>query len=561
MHDLVIRAATIVDGTGAPGVRGDVAIDGDTISEIGRIASTEAHRTIDADGLTLAPGFIDMHAHSDLVLLDDPEHRLKTRMGVTTELLGQDGLAYAPGTTEAILGMRDMVAGINGAPDIDYDWTTVAGYLSRIEGVRPAVNAAMLVPHGTLRLSVLGMADRVATADERRQMAELADGGMRDGALGLSTGLTYPPGQWSDTREVTDICRAVAPYKGIYVTHHRDYGAGLIESVDEALAIGSDAGVPVHFSHFHISGKPWKDRAPELLRRLDAARESGQDVTLDAYPYLAGSTFLGAFLPDFLQGGSPEEIVARLRRPEIRSVVVTELDPQPKQVMQIGWDVFAISSLGKSSGQGLEGRRLIEIAATRGVSIGELICDLLVENEMRVGIIAHAGNEENVRTHYEATAAEILEALPRVDAFVAGIGTGGTITGVGRRLKEANPNCKIVGVEPRLGVHVQGLTSLDQGFIPPLLDESLLDAKLLVGNRHAVSHARRVLATEGLFVGISSGAVMHAAVRVASRLGGGNVVLMFADGGAKYLSTELWDAPAPDADYEPDDPLDDVLWW
>ena len=398
MHDLVIRAATIVDGTGAPGVRGDVAIDGDTISEIGRIASTEAHRTIDADGLTLAPGFIDMHAQSDLVLLDDPEHRLKTRMGVTTELLGQDGLAYAPGTTEAILGMRDMVAGINGAPDIDYDWTTVAGYLSRIEGVRPAVNAAMLVPHGTLRLSVLGMADRVATADERRQMAELADGGMRDGALGLSTGLTYPPGQWSDTREVTDICRAVAPYKGIYVTHHRDYGAGLIESVDEALAIGSDAGVPVHFSHFHISGKPWKDRAPELLRRLDAARESGQDVTLDAYPYLAGSTFLGAFLPDFLQGGSPEEIVARLRRPEIRSVVVTELDPQPKQVMQIGWDVFAISSLGKSSGQGLEGRRLIEIAATRGVSIGELICDLLVENEMRVGIIAHAGNEENVRT-------------------------------------------------------------------------------------------------------------------------------------------------------------------
>ncbi|MEX2229512.1 MAG: cysteine synthase family protein [Dehalococcoidia bacterium] len=171
------------------------------------------------------------------------------------------------------------------------------------------------------------------------------------------------------------------------------------------------------------------------------------------------------------------------------------------------------------------------------------------------------GNVENVRTHYETTAVEILAALPRVDAFVAGIGTGGTITGVGRRLKEVNPDCKIVGVEPRLGVHVQGLMSLDDGFIPPLLDESLLDAKLLVGNRHAVDHARRVLASEGLFVGISSGAVMHAALRVASRLGEGNIVLMFADGGAKYLSTELWDAPAPGAGYDPDDPLDDVLWW
>jgi [CysO sulfur-carrier protein]-thiocarboxylate-dependent cysteine synthase len=171
------------------------------------------------------------------------------------------------------------------------------------------------------------------------------------------------------------------------------------------------------------------------------------------------------------------------------------------------------------------------------------------------------GNEENVRTHYETTAVEILEALPRVDAFVAGIGTGGTITGVGRRLKEVNPDCKIVGVEPRLGVHVQGLMSLDDGFIPPLLDETLLDAKLLVGNRHAVDHARRVLALEGLFVGISSGAVMHAALRVASRLGTGNIVLMFADGGAKYLSTELWDAPAPERGYDPDDPLDDVLWW
>jgi cysteine synthase B len=144
---------------------------------------------------------------------------------------------------------------------------------------------------------------------------------------------------------------------------------------------------------------------------------------------------------------------------------------------------------------------------------------------------------------------------------VAGVGTGGTITGVGRRLKEANTECRVVAVEPRLGVHVQGLKSLADGWIPPILDESVLDGRIIVGNRHAVSHSKRVMLAEGLFVGVSSGAVMHAGLRVASRLGGGNIVLMFADGGSKYVGTELWAATDGEDNAEPEDPLDDVLWW
>ncbi len=172
------------------------------------------------------------------------------------------------------------------------------------------------------------------------------------------------------------------------------------------------------------------------------------------------------------------------------------------------------------------------------------------------------GNEENVRVHYETTAAEILSDLGRVDIFVAGIGTGGTISGVGRRLKEANPACKVFGVEPRLGVHVQGLTSLEEGFIPPVLDETVLDGKIIVGNRHAFSHARRAMLTEGLFGGISSGATLHAAMRAATRIERGNVVLIAADGGWKYLGTDLWDAEDRDPAFEAhEDPLDDVLWW
>ena len=171
-------------------------------------------------------------------------------------------------------------------------------------------------------------------------------------------------------------------------------------------------------------------------------------------------------------------------------------------------------------------------------------------------------SEENVRAHYEGTAEEILRDLPAVDVFVAGIGTGGTITGAGRRLKEANPGCHVLGVEPRLGVHVQGLKSLEDGFIPPVLDESVLDGKIIVGNRHAFSHARRAMLAEGIFGGISSGAVLHAAMRAAGRIRRGNIVMIFADAGWKYLGTDLWSADDTDPAIDHrEDPLDDVLWW
>lgn len=172
------------------------------------------------------------------------------------------------------------------------------------------------------------------------------------------------------------------------------------------------------------------------------------------------------------------------------------------------------------------------------------------------------GSPLNVETHYLTTGAEVLADLDRIDVFVAGIGTGGTISGAGRRIKEAHPECKVFGVEPRLGVHVQGLKSLEDGFIPPVLDEEVLDGKIIVGNRHAFSHARRAMLAEGIFGGISSGAVLHAGLRAASRLTRGNIVMIFADAGWKYLGTDLWSSEDHDPAIEAhEDPLDDVLWW
>jgi cysteine synthase B len=207
------------------------------------------------------------------------------------------------------------------------------------------------------------------------------------------------------------------------------------------------------------------------------------------------------------------------------------------------------------------GARVRRVPRQAGIKTAIEVAEVVAEQEGAF-LLDQFRREQNVAAHYEGTGGEILADLDRVDVFVAGIGTGGTITGVGRRLKEANPACKVFGVEPRLGVHVQGLKSLDDGFIPPVLDETVLDGKIIVGNRHAFSHARRAMLQEGIFGGISSGAVLHAAMRAASRLERGNIVMVFADGGWKYLGTDLWSADDTDPAFEAhEDPLDDILWW
>ena len=209
----------------------------------------------------------------------------------------------------------------------------------------------------------------------------------------------------------------------------------------------------------------------------------------------------------------------------------------------------------------VNGARSRRVPRQAGIKTAREVARVIAEEEGAY-YLGQFDSPENVAAHYETTGAEILADVAHVDVLVAGIGTGGTISGVGRRLKEANPACHVFGVEPRLGVHVQGLKSLEDGFIPPVLDESVLDGKIIVGNRHAFSHARRAMLAAGLFGGISSGAVLHAAMRAASRLKSGNIVMIFADGGWKYLGTDLWSGDDVDPAIEQhEDPLDDILWW
>ncbi|MBA4182010.1 MAG: cysteine synthase B [Anaerolinea sp.] len=207
------------------------------------------------------------------------------------------------------------------------------------------------------------------------------------------------------------------------------------------------------------------------------------------------------------------------------------------------------------------GARIRRVPRQAGIKTAREVAQVVATNEGAY-YLGQFDSLENVAAHYETTGAEILADVPGVEVLVAGMGTGGTLTGVGRRLKEANPACHVFGVEPRLGVHVQGLHSIQDGFIPPVFDESVIDGKIIVGNRHAFAHARRAMLEEGIFGGISSGAVLHAALRAASRLTRGNIVMIFADGGWKYLGTDLWNQEDHDPAIEKhEDPLDDILWW
>ena len=206
------------------------------------------------------------------------------------------------------------------------------------------------------------------------------------------------------------------------------------------------------------------------------------------------------------------------------------------------------------------GARIWRVPREAGIKTANEVAATIAE-QSGAFLLNQFGSEQNVAAHYDGTAAEILADVPHVDYFIAGMGTGGTITGVGRRLKEVNPACRVFGIEPRLGVHVQGLKSLQDGFIPPVLDEDVLDGKILVGNRHAFSHARRAMLAEGIFGGISSGAVLHAAARIAGRIDQGNIVMIFADAGWKYLGTDLWSAEDDAEIDKAEDPIDDVLWW
>ncbi len=411
MEELVIRDADVVDGSGAPSYRADVVIDGGRIVSIVKEAADAgcqrptARRELDAEGLVLSPGFIDMHAHSDLALLRDPDHSAKAAQGVTLEVLGQDGLSYAPVDDRTLAEVRRAITGWNGyGDDIDFDWRSVGEYLDRLdsgfEGRGIAVNAAYLVPQGTVRMLAVGWEDREATPQELDRMRQLAAEGMEQGAVGMSSGLTYTPGMYAKDAELTELCRVVASYGGYYCPHHRSYGAGALEAYEEMVALTREAGCSLHLAHATMNFGVNKGRAPELLALLDDALAQGADISLDTYPYTPGCTTLVAMLPSWASEGGPERILERLADEGTAERIRHHLEvigADGCHGVPIEWDTIEISGVGDPSLGDFVGRTVQQSARSRGETPWTTARRLLLRDRLGTTILQHVGHEENVR--------------------------------------------------------------------------------------------------------------------------------------------------------------------
>ena len=389
MFDVILRNARILDGSGNPWFRGDVGIQGDTIVKVGRVEIDDAARTIDCGGQIVSPGFIDMHTHADVMLLAEPRHEGKIYQGVTTDLLGQDGLSYAPVSPQTLQVLRRHLAALNGNPDIGWDWTTVASFLARFDQ-KVSTNVAFLVPHCAVRAEVLGMEDRLPTASELERMCRLVEEGMADGAVGFATGLDYTPQFWSDTNELVELCKVVARRGGIYVTHMRSsLGDKGFDPIKEAIEIGRKSGVKVHLSHQRgdAIGKPHGPK--DILRLYEEARAEGVDLSYDNYPYTRGSSLLHSRLPAWTHVGGPDALIARLKDPEQRTRIEAELEAAGNP-----WDQYTMASIAGDGSQRFEGWSVAEAANEAGKPPVTYVCDVLVETDLGVSFVSPSTSSE-----------------------------------------------------------------------------------------------------------------------------------------------------------------------
>ncbi len=398
MAGIVFRGPTVVDGTGTPGFRADVSVRDGRIAAIGPDA--DGTRVVDADGLVLAPGFIDMHAHSDIQLLAQPDHLAKVSQGVTLEVLGQDGLSYAPVDDSTLDTLRGQLAGWNDdPPGFTWDWRTVGEYLDRLDrGI--ACNAAYLLPQGTIRMLAVGWAARAATESELDTMRGLVATGLAEGALGLSSGLTYTPGMYATTGELVALCEVVAAGGGYYSPHHRSYGAGALEAYAEMLDVSRRSGCPLHLAHATMNFPVNAGRAAELLSMLDAALAAGADVTLDTYPYLAGATYLSALLPSWAMADGPAATLARLSDVDTRERIRADLEEHGSDGchgVPVDWDTIQVSGVRLADNAHLVGHSVAEAARRAGKPPAELYFDVLVAERLGTSCLMHVGDEDNVR--------------------------------------------------------------------------------------------------------------------------------------------------------------------
>jgi len=442
--DIVLSGGLLVDGTGAPARRADLGISGDSIAAIGDLSRETAGRTLSMAGLTVAPGFIDMHSHSDWRLWSNRRAESKIRQGVTTEVVGNCGFSPAPVSDEFRDEMKAFA--LYRPAGMDFSWRSMGEYLRRYGDGGIALNVAQLVGHGTVRLAAMGFARRAPTARELASMERLVDESMADGACGLATGLIYAPGSYAATEEIVALARRAGAAGGFYASHIRGEGPTLLDAVGEAIRIGREGGLPVQVSHIKAAGRPNWGRVAEALALIDEARGEDLDVTADVYPYTASSTTLRTLLPDWALEGGIERMLERLGDPSMRARIREDLMGTSAILTRgLGWEDIMIAY--SPSRPDAQGRRLSEIAAASGADPLDAALDL---------IAAERGGGYMIL--FQLDEADLRRALAHPQVM---IGSDGSALAADGELAAGKPHPRSYGTFPRvLGRYVREQSTL-----------------------------------------------------------------------------------------------------
>ena len=433
---LLIRNGWVIDGSGAPRVHADVAVEGDHIAAVAPNLAGEATRVVDAAGHVVVPGFIDAHSHSDLFYFGCPSSESKVRQGCTTEVVGMCSFSpapIAPGQAEAV---RDWAGGIGAS--VDFPWETFGQYLEGLRALRPSINVVQFVGHGALRLAAIGPENRPVSPEDMRAMRRLLDDAMDAGAYGYSTGLVYPPSAYSVTAELIDLARAMARRGGLYFSHVRGEGAMVEDSIRAAIRIGEDADVGVQIAHVKVGGRENWGKIDTVLRLIDDARARGVDVSGDVYPYHAGSTKMDNLLPAWVHDGGLPKLLERIGDRATRRRIVEEclVDGERWRTVSqgaVGFDEILIATCRRHE---LEGLTLAALARQSGKTPAEAMMDLLLTERATVGMVSFSQRLENV--------AKVL-AHP---AIMIGSDSIGLSEGVGP--KHGKPHPRMYGTFPRV---------------------------------------------------------------------------------------------------------------
>jgi N-acyl-D-amino-acid deacylase len=389
--DIIIRNGLVIDGSGAPRYRADVAIDNGRVVDVDLLENALAERTIDASGCVVTPGFVDMHSHADFSLPVNPTADSLVHQGITTTVMGQCGHSPAPLLDET----RDQVIAAIQSVDIPLPWahwSTFGSYLDFLRGMGISLNVVPLVGHGTVRSGVVGYSAARPNPEQMAKMQVEVVKAMESGAAGVSSGLIYPPGSYASTEELVDFTRPISRYKGIYFSHIRGECSTLRKAIAEAVQIGREAGVPVQISHFKVYGRDNWGTADEALDLIRQARDSGIDVTADMYPYLAGSLGLVALLPQWAQEGGKDEIFKRLGDGQARRKMTEDIMTAVFLHIDDWQDVIICDA---PEHREYQGRTIAELATAASKTPHEWIYDALLENQLQLRVVEFGMCEEN----------------------------------------------------------------------------------------------------------------------------------------------------------------------